>query len=878
MPLNAGERLGPYEILALIGKGGMGEVYRAHDPRTGRDVAVKISAERFSERFDREVRAVASLNHPNICHLYDVGPNYLVMEFVDGDGLDERIKAGPIPLEDAVKIAQQVAEALQEAHDRGIVHRDLKPGNIRLTADGTVKVLDFGLAKISSRQESTAPPAENSPTLSMAATQAGVILGTAAYMAPEQAKGKSVDRRADIWAYGVVLYEMITGKRLFDGDDLTEILAAVVMKDPDLSKIPSGVRPVLEVCLQRDPKKRLQAIGDLRLVRQDTKRIGSGVGWRKWMWPSAAAVAMLAAGGLALVHFREVPASQHLLRYTVAPPEGAAVHSFAISPDGKLVVMSASVNGKRQLFLRQTDALQWTPMQSTDDARYPFWSPDSRNIGFFAEGKLRRAAAAGGPSQPVCDVQDGRGGTWNRDDVILFSMNGTLEGQVLRVPASGGAPSAVLKEPRRYLFPMFLPDGQHFLILRRNQGGQEDGVYVASLDGKENRRILQDVSTGVYAPGTGERDGYLVFLRESNLMAQAFDPGRRQLSGDAFPVAENMSLANGNNYDPVTASENGMLLYWTGGAGGVGGSTNQLVWFDRSGKAETVGRVSTALSPAISPDLKTIAASLVQGGTGNRDIWLRDLERGAERRLTTDSSSNTDPFWSPKGDRIVFRSNRGGKSGLYVRASSNAGQDEQLVGGDNIVSNQWSRDGRSIVYASQDPKTKWDLWVLPMEEDGSLPKEKKPVPFLRTPFNELQGQLSPDSKWMAYTSDVSGMREVYVQPFPNPDNEVRVSTAGGEQARWKGDGKELYYLAADGQMTAVPVTVTAGAKPVIKPGTPVPLFDAHSVSVNGNFFNYDVRPDGKGFLVSTTGAVSSVQSGASTPPLTVRVNWQPAKR
>jgi Tol biopolymer transport system component len=517
------------------------------------------------------------------------------------------------------------------------------------------------------------------------------------------------------------------------------------------------------------------------------------------------------------------------------------------------------------------DALQSQPMPFTEGATYPFWSPDSRNIGFFAEGKLRRISASGGPSQSLCDAADGRGGTWSRDDVIVFAPSGGSESVIQRVAAAGGVPSDLIKTRTRYLFPVFLPDGRHFVYEIAGISTEANGIYLASLDGKENRRILVDPSGVVFAPSAPQsRVGHLLFLRDSNLMAQPFDAGTLQISGEVFPVADGVGLANGNNFAPLSVSDNGLLLYWTGGGDRAG--TNQIVWYDRGGKLEPVGTPSNVLMPAISPDDQKMIA-FARGTGANRDIWLRDLVRGNERRLTTDGSNNTVPFWSPKGDRIVFRSNRGGHAGdLYLRASSGSGQDEPLLSTSyNKIVNQWSRDGRFIVYTEQDPKTREDLWVLPMDGDGK--PSGKPMPFLHSEFRELDGQLSPDSRWIAYTSDVSGQREVYVQPFPSADNEVRILTAGGEQPRWSRDGKELFYLAADGKFTVVTVTVAAGPKPSLKAGAPVALFDAHLTTGNTNtYFNYDVTGDGKRFLVVT--AAGAASSGTpSTPPLTVRVNW-----
>jgi eukaryotic-like serine/threonine-protein kinase len=873
MSLSAGERLGPYEIIALIGAGGMGEVYRAHDPRVGRDVAIKVSQEQFSERFAREARSIGALNHPNICTLFDVGPNFLVMEYIEGEA-----PKGPLPLEEALRIAKQIAEALGEAHEKGITHRDLKPANVKIKPDGTVKVLDFGLAKISEPPSAVSQGATQSPTLSMAATQAGMILGTAAYMAPEQAKGKPVDRRADIWAFGVVLHELLTGRRVFEGDDVTETMAAVVLKEPQWDGVPVEVRRLLKKCLEKDPKKRLRDIGDVweLLEGPPAPSVAASVpvksrrGVAGW---AAAAAMTLALVALAFVHFRETPPPEHTLSYTIAPPEGVQnVHSFAVSPDGRTVVMAAAVNGKQQLWQRPLDALQWQPIPSTDGGAYPFWSPDSRNIAFFAGGKLRRIAASGGPSQPVCDAPDGRSGSWNQDDVIVFSPapQGTA---VQRVPAGGGVPQDVTKTKGVYRFPRFLPDGRRFLYLVSGSTSEKNGTYVSSLDGTENRRVLADNSSVEFAPSAvGGRLGQMIFIRENTLMAQPFDSKSAQLSGDVFPVGEGVTFTNVSSFAPVSVSGNGVLLYWTGGGGG-GGGTNQIVWYDRAGKLlETVVPPGRVIMPAISPDEKTIAFSRGDSGSNNRDIILRDLGRQNDRRLTTDASPNTTPFFSPHGDRIVFRSNRGGHLGdLYWRASNGSGQDEVLLSTpDGKMVNQWSRDGRFIVYAEQDPKTKQDVSYLPMGEDGK--PSGKPMPFAHSEFNEIDGQLSPDSHWMAYTSDVSGQREVYVQPFPSADNELRISTAGGEQPRWRGDGKELFYVTPDGKLTAVAVTVTPGPKPSLKAGAPVALFDAHIAIQNQIFFNYDVTADGKRFLVDAIPAVAS-SAGPSVAPLTVRVNW-----
>ena len=844
MSLAAGSTLGPYEILAPIGAGGMGEVYRAHNTRLKRNVAIKVSSAQFSERFEREARAIAALNHPNICQIYDVGASptgfgYLVMEFIEGES-----PKGPMALDEALRIARQIAAALEAAHDKGITHRDLKPGNIKIKPDGTVKVLDFGLAKQNLEREGAV--GENSPTLTMSMTEAGMIVGTAAYMAPEQALGKgSVDKRADIWSFGVVLYALLTGKRLFTGEDAGEILAKVIRDEPDLSAAPAEMLPLLRRCLDKDPKKRLRDIGDMELlVGQATapsqSRLGMGrrVGAAGWI---TAGVFALVAGALALVHFRETAQPEQTLRYSIAAPEGSTVGEFAISPDGRYLVMGAQVNAKRQLWLRAMDALQAQPMPFTEDGSYPFWSPDSRYIGFFAQGKLKKVAASGGPAQSLCDVPNSRGGSWSHDNVIVFSPNNSGT-SIQRVSATGGVAVDVTKTGGNQRFPVFLPDGRHFLYMVRG-AGEGSGVYVSSLDGKENRRVLADVSGIVFAPpARGDRTGHILFVRDNTLMAAPFDATSAQVAGDVSPVAAGVSLSTPSSYLPVTVSDNGVLLY---GAGENAGGKNQIGWYDRTGKLlGPVGMLGAVFNPSISPDEKLVVFSR-QTGDGGADIWVHDLNRGTETRFTRDLSSNVAPFWSPKGDRIVFSSNRTGVYNLYQKATSGSGLDELLL--PNSVTDmpsQWSRDGRFIVYFELDPKTKRDIWVLPAE--GGT--DRKPITFLRSELDEFFGQLSPDSHWMAFTSDRSGRREVYVRPFPQGEGEWTISIAGGQAPRWNGDGKELFFEAAGGKMMAVPVKASAGTKPSFDPGAPVALFDAHMVHEGTDVqFEYDVTADGKRF-------------------------------
>ncbi len=867
MQLHPGDKLGPYEILEPIGKGGMGEVWKARDTRLDRIVAIKTSKQQFSERFEREARAVAALNHPNICTLHDVGPNYLVMEFVEGAPLVSKEKPGPLPLDEVLRLGHQLSAALEAAHEKHITHRDLKPGNIMLKPDGSIKVLDFGLAKITAPAR-TDLPVDESPTLTMGMTDAGMILGTAAYMSPEQAKGKDVDKRADIWAFGVVIYELATGSRPFHGTDMSEILASVIKEHPNYEPVPYELRRLLKKCLEKDPAKRLRDIGDVwELLEAPPAAIAEPAPAppaKRSVFPWAvAAVLTLAATALAFVHFRETPPQQQTTRYSITTPENSNIHSFALSPDGRTLVMAATVSGKRQLYLRPMDALQFQPMAFTEEATYPFWSPDSRFIGFFAQGKLKKVAASGGPSLALCDAPDGTGGSWNRDDVIVFAGLSAIS--IQRVPAAGGVPADVVQiQGGLVRVPVFLPDGRHFLYTIRAGTAEQVGIYVASLDqkgdGKENRRILPDVSPAQFAPP--ERSGqpsHLLFVRQNTLMAVPFDVSSAQVSGDVFPLADGVGVEPIFLNAPITVSENGVVLYRTGGIA----SGAQLAWMDRTGKQlGLVGTREGINQPAISPDEKQVAFA-------RGDLWVRDLSRETETRFTTDASSNFTPFWSPKGDRIAFSSTRkGGVFNLYSKAANGGGQDELLLQGSvNDQANQWSRDGRFLVFYRNDPKTKEDLWVLPMEGAAA---DRKPIPFLQSEFREFLGQLSPDSHWMAYTSLRSGRREVYVRPFPSGEGEHTISIAGGEQPRWRGDGKELFFVGSDGKMMAVPVKTSVGATSSFEAGTPAALFEAHILLLGATtLFQYDVTSDGKRFLIATTGTDT-----ASTPPLTVVTNWQ----
>ena len=867
MALTAGDKLGPYEIIALIGKGGMGEVYRAHDPRLRRDVAIKVSAERFSERFEREAHAVAALNHPNICAIYDVGPNYLVMELIDGES-----PTGPMPIDEAMGIARQIAEALGEAHEKGVVHRDLKPANIKIKPDGTVKVLDFGLAKVGPTSTSAGleAGATQSPTLSMAATQAGVILGTAAYMAPEQARGKRVDARADIWAFGVVLYELITGQRLFKGEDLTDTLASVVKEHPDLSAVPQRVRRLLEECLRKDPKKRLQAIGDMRLVLDAAEPPPSPsglVGGVAWV---VAGVAVLLAARLGFVHFREAPAAERSLRLSIPLPENSSAGFLELSPDGRRVLLLLNREGTAQLYLRTLDSGELQPLPGTSFARMPFWSPDSRFIGFFAESKLKVIPAAGGPAQVLCgETGLGSGGTWNRDGVILF---GSENGHLRRVDANKGGQCMVVGKDdpnNRASKPTFMPDGSHFFYVKTVGDQAIQGVYLATLGEPTGRRILSDISSVVYTPpaSAGGR-AHVLFLRENALMAQPFDEGSLQPVGDPISVVTGASYSSSPPQVAASAAADGTLVYLAGRS-----REAQLTWFDRTGKElGKVGPQSEQQGVVLSPDGNTVATRRRDEG-GSMAVWLHDLVRESESRLTPPASQGGGAaLWAPDSSLVWFSMT--GPEGLSIYQKDLKGGQLQIVQKIDLAApartrSDWSRDGRFVIYTENNPKTRADIWYAPVES-GKL-DEKAAVKLLGTDAVESQGQLSPDGKWLAYYSDESGKGEVYVRPFPSGSQVWKVSADAGREPRWRSDGKDLYFSNAGlaGRTTLMAATVDADGRGGLRIGSPQKLFDARVLPYvpQGNTFSYSPHPDRRRFLVNVLGETGE-------PTVNVITNWQ----
>jgi Tol biopolymer transport system component len=880
MALSPGTRLGPYQILAPIGAGGMGEVYRAKDTKLDREVAIKTLPEAFGRdperlaRFEREAKALAALNHPNIAAIYGVEDRALIMELVDGETLDSRIKAGPLPLDTALDYAKQIADALEAATEKGIVHRDLKPANIKITPQGAVKVLDFGLATITQVADTNASDATNSPTFTMSPTRAGMILGTAAYMSPEQARGKPVDRRADIWAFGVVLYEMLTGKKLFQGETITDILASVVKEEPDLTRVPLKVRRLLQACLQKDPRQRLQAIGDWKLLLDtgDDEGVTGGPGGpsrNRWLWPGVAVLLLAALSIVSFTHFREKPApAPEVLRFQIYPPEKNLFGDYLpLSPDGRRIAFTAvGPDGHWQLWVRNLDGLEARALPGTESATAVFWSPDSRFLAFAEGGRLKKIDVSGGPPITLCDLPQPVGlGSWSTRGVIVVGGRGV--GPLWRVSASGGPATQVTRlDPTRqeayHSSAYFLPDARHFVYLRRTASGENNGIYLGSLDVKPEdqplKRLVATQFAAQYAPSGDPRTAYLLFMREGTLSAQKFDTERLELMDEPVPIAEQVGNINGV-LGFFTVSASGILAFRSG----LGTTGVQLTWFDRLGKAlGTIGEIGVMQRPAISPDGRTVAVERRDLQSGLFDIWLHDLTRGTTSRLTFNTSNTGFPIWSPDGSHVAYYTSPRGQSSVNQKAASGVGQDEVL---DQTLPARrpmyWSKDGRYLIEGVSDPKTKFDVWVLPLFGD------RKPFPYLHTEFNEANPKLSPNGQWLAYASDETGRYEVYVQTFPNPGGKWQISTNGGDLPVWSHDGKEMFFVSADRKMMAAAVNSSAGGGSKFEVGVPKALFDTRlDPGMNPAF---DVGKDGR-FLIPTRAG----QSAAA--PITVVVNWTAA--
>ncbi len=878
MPLESGTRLGPYEILSPLGAGGMGEVYKARDTRLERDVALKVLREEILQgeegkvRFEREAKALAALSHPGIAAIYSfeeipgssssASRHIIVMELIEGETLASRLARGALPLEQVLSFGVQIADALDRAHRQGIVHRDLKPGNVMLTKGG-MKLLDFGLAK------TLAPPGQVSGVTSLPTmaspqhlTQQGTILGTFQYMAPEQLEGGEADARSDIFALGAVLYEMATGRKAFEGKSQASLIGSILKDSPPaVSSIapmtPPALDRVIATCLSKDPDDRLQTAHDVKLQLQWIAEGGSQVGLpapvaarrksrEKLAW-SLAAAAALAAAGFAVGFVLRAPAHPRMVRFEIAtPPEITSIDAPRISPNGRIIAFNATdTAGKNRVWIRHLNALKAYPLEGTDGTGRPFWSPDSRFVAFVSGGKLLKVDVAGGPPQKICDTPGGSDGTWSPEGVILF--DGTGPQPIRRVAAAGGTaveavkPDASRKE-RTLGWPEFLPDGRHFLYMATGEK-PEDTVYrIGSLDSTESKALASAQTLVSYAP-----PGYLLFVRDRTLVAQPFDAKAMKTTGEPTPLAEQIGT-DSVGLARFSVSRNGTLVYRTGETG------NRFVWADRSGKeGEAVSDPGDSRNPAFAPDGDRLAYDRADPRRGKTDVWVRDLKRGVSSRFTFDADDAFAPLWSADGRQIVYTVG----SDLFEKASEGLGEEKLLLKSDALkFACDWSRDGKYIAYSSQDKDTGFDIWVLPTFGD------KKPVPFVKTPFAELRPVFSPDGRFLAYQSNESGRAEIYVQSFPGPGGKWQISTSGGIEPQWRGDGRELYYRAPDQSLMAVDIqagaTVTAGAPHALFHGR----FDT-PVARN----HYAPTRDGKRFLV-----VAPLGRESQTPT-TVVLNW-----
>jgi serine/threonine protein kinase len=873
-----------YTIVSKIGEGGMGEVYRARDTTLGRDVAIKVLPAAFSEnserlrRFEQEAQAAGSLNHPNILSIFHIGTHdgapYIVSELLEGETLRDRMAGAALPQRKAIDYALQIAKGLAAAHGKGIVHRDIKPDNIFITEDGRVKILDFGLAKLTSATDGTQSQTEV-PTRKVN-TDPGTVMGTMGYMSPEQLKGKTADHRSDIFSFGAILYEMLSGKRAFRGDSMAETMSAILREDPpDLSDTNKTVPPALERvvhhCLEKNPAERFHSARDLAFAIESLSGSASisgqtatmptitapessaAVGLLRWLgnaragWIVAAVLVVSLLAALSLLYFNRSETNTRAARLSFTPPPELAFNDVlpdaaVISPDGQKIAFTAtSADGKNMLYVRNLDSPEAKVLPVSENAIEPFWSPDSRSVAFGSNGKLKRSdLAGGGNAQVLCDAARLVGGTWNKDGIIVFTPD--YRTTMLHVSAQGGEPKPVLMKfddqaAESHRYPYFLPDGRHFLFRR-----EAKGIWAGSLDSPETKQVLPEVTPFVYA-----QPGWLVFVRNDALVAQAFDAAKIAFSGEPIPIITGQRNPGTLRF---SVSDNGVLIWQ-----GQWERDYQLVWFDRDGKqtgtVDAPMKVNVGQDPHISPDGKRLVVKR------DSNLWIIDLEKGTGLRIT--STFSQIPVWSPDGSRIAYSA---GVSGLTVKAANGSGDAEWLLPAGANFPAAWSPDGRFIIFMHRGVKTRLDMWALPMFG------ERREYLLLDSPFDEQNPELSPDGRWLAYASDETGNYEIYVQPFSADgklgSDKKRVSTVGGKLPVWRRDGSELFFVAADGQMMSSAMK-TGGRE--FQFAAPKPLFKTRMLAWTTTFHEFDVSPDGQRFLIGM------VIGESKAPPPTVILNW-----
>ena len=890
MPLAIGKKIGPYEILSSAGTGGMGEVYRARDTRLDRTVAIKIISgdvartPELRQRFEREARAISSLSHPHICALHDIGEidgtDYMVMEFLEGECLADRLAKGPLPTEQVLRYGMEIADALEAAHRHGVIHRDLKPANIILTKGGA-KLLDFGLAKptVAPISDVTAAAALTAMATShKPVTAEGHVVGTFQYMAPEQLEGKEADERSDIFALGAMLYEMASGRRAFPGKTQASIIAGILAADPPpVSSVqpltPPALSQLIKTCLAKDPDERWQTAHDIRIQLKHISEGSSQAGVpapvkakrqrREMLAWSLAAAALIATGLMGLAYWR-AQSEKISVKASITPPPNAHYEAIgdsagpvAVSPDGKKLAFVASVDGKNQLWVRPLDSLNAIQLAGTENATFPFWSPDSRMIAYFADGKLRKVDSTHGPGLAITDSPVGRGGSWGTDDTILYSSD--FRSPLMKVSAQGGTPVQVTKlvegQQTTHRWPQILPDGKHFIYMAASHAsskGALNGIYWGSFDGKPGTLVFSSLSNGVYASGE------LLFLRENTLMAQKFDPERGILSGEPMAVADSVFRDDGTWRGLFSVSSNGVLAYQAGN----NTSRSDLTWFDRKGGAKPAAPSQINFATfALSPDGKRV----VVVGDPNNELWNIDLERGTRARLTFDGVQHNFPVWSPDQKSVAYLRSESFGDAIAMRSANGTGQEQILVPvlpqpeiarylGD------WSKDGRYLLYAEgRTTSNSFTIWALPMSGN-----DRKPFVAVPGTSTNLDPHFSPDGKWVVYSSNETGRFEIYVTSFPTPNGKWQVSTNGGRPARWTPDGKEIIYVANGGDVMAAKVEIKHGEFSVPKVER---LF--HAIGISQVFPDFNISPDGKTFLLP--GVLNTEQ-----PPITLVTDWKAA--